>query len=193
MDAITLLHNRNSAPKLCEPAPTGKVLDDLLKAGLRAPDHAWLRPWRFLTIEAEARNQLGDLFVASAQQQLDADKEPMTQEAKDKLAAKALRAPLVIVVIASIKEHPKVPAVEQLISAGCAAHGILLAAHAHGFAGVWRTGGNAYDPLIKEGLGLADTEEIVGFIYLGTINGTYKALPELPVEDYCQPWAGTTT
>ena len=189
MDAITLLHSRNSAPKLCDPAPQGEVLDNMLKAALRAPDHAWLRPWRFLTITGQARERLGELFVNAAQQRRqEANEAVMTEQECAKLAAKALRAPLIIAVVASIQSHPKVPAIEQIISAGCAAHAILLAAHASGFAGVWRTGDNAYDPLVKEGLGLSAAEELVGFLYLGTIDGSYKPLRELSVQDFCRPW-----
>ena len=83
------------------------------------------------------------------------------------------------------------PKVEQLISAGCAAHAILLAAHAHGFAGVWRTGGNAYDEKVRQGMGLSADQEIVGFLYLGTIDGNYKPLPALAIEDFCQSWGGS--
>jgi nitroreductase len=189
MDAITLLHSRNSMPKLCDPAPAGDVLADIIKAGLRAPDHARLRPWRFLTIAGEARSQLGGLLVAATRQrQAAAAQLSMTEQEAIAVAAKALRAPLIVVVIADIQVHPKVPAIEQLISAGCAAHGILLAAHAYGFAGIWRTGSHAYDPVVKQGLGLSATEEIVGFIYLGSIDGSYKSLPDLALEDFCQPW-----
>ncbi len=189
MDALTLLHSRNSAPRLREPAPTGEQLDNMYKAAFRAPDHAWLRPWRFLTITGGSRDELGKLFVEAAQQRRQqAGELALTEEEVAKLAAKPLRAPLIITVVATIKEHPKVPAVEQLISAGCAAHSLLLAAHAQGFAGVWRTGSNAFDPTVMAGLGLAPNEEIVGFLYLGTIDGNYKPLRELNIEDYCQPW-----
>ncbi len=189
MDAITLLHSRNSAPKLSEPAPRGEVLNDMLKAAMRAPDHARLRPWRFLTIEGSARSSLGDIFANAAQlRNLASGKVALTSEELEKIANKALRAPLIIAVVACIKEHPKVPEIEQVISAGCAAQGILLAAHAHGFAGVWRTGANAFDRVVMERLGLLANEQLVGFLYLGTIEGNYKPLVELPVEDYCRSW-----
>lgn len=191
MDALTLLHQRNSAPKLVEPAPAGEILNDMLKAALRAPDHARLRPWRFLLISGEAREQLGELFAQVAQARCAEQKlPPLTEPELQKLRAKPLRAPLIITVVADIKDHPKVPKIEQLISAGCAAHGILLAAHAQGFAGVWRTGGNAYDEKVREGMGLVPGQEIVGFLYLGSIDGNYKPLPELAIEDYCQSWSG---
>jgi nitroreductase len=189
MDAITLLHGRNSAPRLTEPAPSSEILDDMFKAAFRAPDHARLRPWRFLTIEGESRNQLGDVFANAAQLRNAANNGPsLTEGELDKIRSKALRAPLIIAVIACVQEHPKVPEIEQIISAGCAAQNILLAAHAHGFAGVWRTGANAFDREVMNQLGLSAHEQLVGFLYLGTIEGKYKPLAELQVEDYCQPW-----
>jgi nitroreductase len=194
MDAISLLHSRNSAVRLREPAPAGEVLNDMLKAGLRVPDHALLRPWRFLTITGAARNQLGELFVSSAQQRLEDAGEPaMSEQLATKIVSKALRAPLIIVVIAKIKIHQKVPEIEQIISAGCAAHSIMLAAHAYGFAGIWRTGNNAYDQRVGLGLGLLVSEKIVGFLYLGSIDGNYKPLRELDVRDFCQSWETMST
>ena len=44
MDALHLLLNRHSCGRLAEPAPSGEVLDNILKAGLRAPDHGTLTP-----------------------------------------------------------------------------------------------------------------------------------------------------
>lgn len=186
MDALTLLHSRNSAPKLTTPAPSGKVLEGILSAALRAPDHARLRPWRFMLIEGDARHQLGDLFARAAKQ-----RDPQLSEAGiNKSQNHPLRAPLLIVVIASIQAHPKVPRDEQLLSAGCAAHSILLAAHAEGFAGIWRTGINAIDPVVKAGLGLAEHEELVGYLYVGSIDGKYKPLDDLLLEDFVSHWRG---
>ena len=189
MDALTLLHNRNSSPRLTEPAPEGAVLEAMFKAAARAPDHSRLRPWRFLSIKGEGRKQLGSLLVEATQlRHSKAGKPALTAEEVDKLAAKPLRAPLIVVVIAKVTEHPKVPAVEQILSAGCAAQGLLLAAHAQGFAGVWRTGTNAYDETVKAGLGLIDGEELIGFIYLGTVDGKYKTLRDASPDELCQQW-----
>ena len=51
MDALTLLLNRHSCGRLADPAPSGEVLDNILKAGLRAPDHGTLTPWQFILFE----------------------------------------------------------------------------------------------------------------------------------------------
>ena len=57
-----------------------------------------------------------------------------------------LRAPMLVLVIASVKPHPKVPEGEQLLAAGCAAHGLLLAAHAQG---IGRCGAPGSFPTIR--------------------------------------------
>jgi nitroreductase len=184
MDALTLLNNRNSEPRLTKPAPDRETLHKILTASLRAPDHSRLRPWRYLLIEGKARQQLGDLFSAALQvrkPEASADEIRKTQEAPR-------RAPLVVTVIAKLQEHPKVPKVEQLLSAGCAAYGILLAAQASGFGAIWRTGDNCYDDNVKAGLGVSAEEQIVGYIYIGTPEGVSKPLPEVKLEDFLTTW-----
>ena len=66
MDALTLLLNRHSCGRLTEPAPSGEVLDNILKAGLRAPDHGTLTPWQFILFEGEGRERLGTLLANAA-------------------------------------------------------------------------------------------------------------------------------
>lgn len=188
MDAITLLQTRNSVAALSDPGPSAEQIQVLLSAAVRAPDHARLRPWRFLTISGDDRQALGQLFVDATQQRLQRAGDPLLDDTGcARLAAKPLRAPLIVVVIARVTEHPKVPPVEQLLSAGCAAHGILLAAHAMGFGAIWRTGANAFDPTVASGLGLGPGEQIVGYLYLGTPVG-YKPLPEVDVDAYSRAW-----
>ena len=55
MRALELLLSRQSVGVLEEPAPQGAELDLILDAGLRAPDHGRLRPWRFVLIRGDAR------------------------------------------------------------------------------------------------------------------------------------------
>ena len=56
MDALELLVNRRSASRLAEPAPAGEQLENILRAGMRAPDHGTLQPWHFFCVaETESR------------------------------------------------------------------------------------------------------------------------------------------
>ena len=183
-ELLHFLQNRNSAPRLCEPAPSDPELDEMVRAAIRAPDHAWLRPWRFLSVSGERRFAFGDLLVDSLLK-----RNPQTDEAARLKAQKsALRAPLVVVVIATVQAHPKVPAMEQRLSAGCAAHSILLAAEAMGYAGVWRTGDVASDRQFMTSLGLASNEEIIGFLYIGTRDGPAKTVPPLNPDRFLSEW-----
>lgn len=183
-DILQFLQQRNSAPKLTDPAPTEAQLQQMFKAAVRAPDHAWLRPWRFTVIQGERRKAFGELLEACLLKR--------NHNADAAACAKArnapLRAPLLVVVSAHLCDHPKVPAIEQRLSAGCAAHALLLAAEAQGFAGIWRTGDPAFDREVMNGLGLTPEQEIVGILYFGTRDGAAKPLPELDAANFVSHW-----
>lgn len=183
-DLLQLLQQRNSSPRLEAPEPRESELREMILAATRAPDHAWLRPWRFIRIAGERREVFGEVLERClVQRNPEAD-----ETARLKARNAPLRAPLLLVVVARLSEHPKVPPVEQRLSAGCAAQAILLAAEAMGYAGIWRTGDSAFDPAVMAALGLAHNEEIVSFLYLGTRSGRAKALPELTPEDFLENW-----
>jgi nitroreductase len=185
MNAIEALLTRQSVGKLAAPAPSGEALQNIILAGLHANDHKRLRPWKFLIVEGDARNRLGELHVRAA---LAADP-AVPQEKQQDIAAKLLRAPLIVVAVAQIKDEPKVPEIEQVLAAGAAAQLMLLAAHAQGFAGTWRTGEMAYSNVVKEGLGLSTKDHIVGYLYFGT--AVVPARPvEVDVNAYVQQWRG---
>ena len=183
-EILHFLQSRNSAPLLTGPGPGAADLEEIFAAALRAPDHAWLRPWRFLVVSGERREALGRVFAEALRaRNPDAD-----EAALAKASSAPLRAPVVVVVITRLTEHPKVPPVEQRQSAACAAHAILLAAEASGFAGIWRTGDAAFDPAVEKALGLAGNEEITGFLYLGNRDGNGKPLPRLDAADFVDNW-----
>jgi nitroreductase len=182
MNALTALQTRTASPRLIEPAPAGDDLEQILKAGLRAPDHGMLRPWRFLIVEGEARQKLGQLFVECLQ--------PPTPEQTEKLRNSPLRAPMVIVCIATIKEHPKVPAIEQVCSTAAAIQNMCVAIHALDFGAIWKTGEVAYNPAVKVALGLKPSDAIVGYLYVGTPTTRERVVPDLKIADFVQQWQG---
>ena len=109
MLAIDLLLNRNSYAKLQEPAPKGDDRERIFQAALRAPDHAMLKPWRFLVVEGDRRKTLG-LDMADVL----FDSNPLATEAEmTKVQSNLRRAPLVIVAICKGIDHPKIPKIEQ--------------------------------------------------------------------------------
>lgn len=184
MDAITALQQRVSAPRVTQKAPDEAALDAIFRCALRAADHGLIRPWRFLVIRGESRYRLGDLFVKASQQ----DTADMNEAETEQLRNKALRAPVIVVGITSPRNHPKVPLLEQQQSTAAALQNIINAAFALNLGAIWRTGGMATHPVVKQGLGLADNEEITGFVYLGEVDGPMRPLkPEDPAQ-YFQEW-----
>lgn len=184
MDAMTLLHERSSMGKLTEPAPTAAQLDALYRAALRAPDHDELTPWHFVEISGAGRERLGELFARATR----ADDPEADDKALDKARRKALRAPLIIAVIARVTAHRKVPRIEQVVSAGCAAHAMLYAAQLQGLGAMWRTGRFAEHSVVREGLGVGGDDELVGFIYVGHPAGRAKRLPAREPSDFVERW-----
>ena len=185
MQNIEFLMSRFSSGKLRAPAPKGEVLQNMLVAAQRVPDHAQLKPWRFIVIAEPQREKLGNVFVQALRQKGDPTSEDIARA-----QAQPLRAPLIIAVVASLTENAKVPVIEQQLSAGCAAYAILLAAQAQGFGGMWRTGAMAYDAVVKKGLGLAVNEEITGFLYLGTPEINSKSIAPIDVLQKVTFWQG---
>ncbi|MBD8161386.1 NAD(P)H nitroreductase [Erwinia persicina] len=162
MDALELLVNRRSASRLAAPAPAGEVLENILRAGLRAPDHGTLQPWRFIVIEEEGRDRFSALLEkVSRDGQLD-------DKAIEKARQAPFRAPMIITVVAHCEEHHKVPRWEQVVSAGCAVMAMQMAAAAQGFNGIWRTGAWTENDAVRQAFHCRPQDAIVGFLYLGT-------------------------
>ncbi len=184
MDALELLLKRVSVPRLQDPAPTSEQLDVMLRAALRAPDHGQIRPWRFLTVQGDDRKALGELFV----QGLLSTTTEATTEQINKTRGLPMRAPLILIVVGVLHEDLAIPVHEQLLAAGCATHGILLAAHAQDVGAVWRTGAMADIALINQGLGLQEHEKIVAYIYLGTPINSLRNPPAVDPTPLLRTW-----
>ncbi len=162
MDALDLLLNRRSASRLAAPAPSGKALQNIINAGMRAPDHGALQPWRFVIVENDGLIRFSNLLRSAA------EKDKLDEKAIEKATQAPLRAPQIITVIADVKDSPKVPKWEQVVSAGCAVHAMQMAALVQGFNGIWRTGPWTEHAAVRKAFGCEQNDQIVGFLYLGT-------------------------
>ena len=172
MTNLEFLLQRQSNPQLTEPAPNKTAIENILAAGMRVPDHAGLKPWHFTVISGEGLQRLSDLYVDAFKDIFSKpDNQATAEEIEQKLAkAKKMpfRAPLIIVISTKLQAHEKVPEVEQVVAAGCCAHAMQMAATTQGFGAMWRTGDLAYNDIVKQGLGVAEQDHIIGFLYIGT-------------------------
>lgn len=183
MDALTALHTRISVAKVTEPAPSQEQLAVMFKAAMRAADHGLLRPWKFLVIEGDRREDFGKLMRDFALE----SKPELSDLDQRNIINKALRAPTIIVAVASIKASAKIPEVEQLLSAGAAAQMLVTAAYAQGLGAIWRTGAVAFSKTMHEGLQLSASDKIIGFVYVGTPS-MQKPLVAPDYQDYVTHW-----
>jgi nitroreductase len=186
--ALHALDARRSVPamQLGAPGPDPETLLRMLASAVRVPDHGKKVPFRFLRIAGDARHALGEFLARRSR-----ERDPTASDAqveKDRL--RFSHAPVIITVIARPTPSPKVPELEQLMTAGCVCFALLQAAQALGFGAQWLTAWMAFDPAVHAHLGLADDERIAGFIHIGTPR---TAVPERERPDpaaLLQDWVG---
>jgi nitroreductase len=139
-------------------SPTTEELLPLIAAAATGPDHASLRPWRLIELRGDALRRLGQAFV---------EESGLTGPDADRLAAKPLRASLLLAVVAVHKESFKVHAWEQDAAAAGIAHLLALLLDDAGWGVMWRTGGHTRSAAVRRVHELADNEELLGWLYIG--------------------------
>lgn len=163
--ALAFLKARRSRPaKLFTlPIPDRAELEEILVAATRVPDHGKLEPWRLIVVKGAAFQRLADLAEARAHD-LGGDAERVAKGRGQYDAGK-----LAVVVIASPKPHPKIPEIEQVMSAGALCLGIVNAAEAAGWGACWLTGWPAHDPnFTARAFGCQPGETIAGIVHIAT-------------------------
>lgn len=138
------------------------VVEELLAAAASAPNHHLTGPWRFIVLAGDARREVGEAHARAARR----ERPDFTDEAFDKDSRRLERAPVVIVCCVSPGDDP-VKAREDRDAVAAAIENLLLAAQARGLGAMWRTGAMADEPEVRDALGLAPRDAIVGFVYLG--------------------------
>jgi nitroreductase len=179
MDALDNILNRVSARTLAEPHPSQEEMDLVFNGALRAPDHAWLRPSSFIQVTGEGIDKLSEIFEEYAKTVPDIKDEIIT-----KYKNAPYRAPMIAILVNSIKDHPKVPEIEQKLSTAASAQNILLSLNALGYSAIWRTGKLAFNPFIASKLNLKANQEILGYIYIGTSDGKSKKIPDIDIDKF---------
>lgn len=147
MDVETAIRTRRTH-KAFRPEPVPREqLDGLFELARWAPNHHLTVPWRFRVVGSRALERLKDA-------------------AGPENASKLDRAPTLIVCSCVLTGDP-VTDEEDLHAAAVAAYIVLLAAHARGLAGYWRTPAVLRTPEGRAAVGLPDSERFVGLLHLG--------------------------
>ncbi len=164
MDLESAIRGRRTH-KAYGPEPVARaLLDELFELARWAPNHNLTNPWRFRVLGPES---------------LAALKEAAGPEAATKLD----RAPTLVVATARQCDDP-VQDEEDYAAAACAVYVVLLAAHARGLAGYWRTPAVLRTPEGRAAVGIPDDERVLGLIHLGPPRQEREAPERAPLGDY---------
>lgn len=147
MDVETAIRSRRTHKAfLPEPLPREQI-EELLELASWAPNHNLTVPWRFRVIGP-------------------ATLERLKRAAGSEGAAKLDRAPT-MVVVSAVQSGDPVQDEEDLHATAVASYIVLLAAHARGLAGYWRTPGLLREEEGRSAVGLPADERFVGLLHLG--------------------------
>lgn len=146
-----------------EPVPR-EQLEELFELARWAPNHNLTNPWRFRVLGPES--------LASLKQAADSE-----------AAAKLDRAPT-LVVASQVRSDDDVQDEEDLCAVAAAISYVLLAAHARGLAGYWRTPAVLRSAEGRAAVGIPSEERVLGLIHLGPPRQDKEPPDRLPPGDY---------
>jgi nitroreductase len=145
--------------KAYSPEPVDRTtLDELFDLARWAPNHNLTNPWRFRVLGPQALARLKDAAGPEA-------------------AAKLDRAPTLVAVSVVQSGSDHVQDDEDLCAGAVASYIVLLAAHARGLAGYWRTPAVVRTEEGRAALAVPASERIIGLLHLGHARQE-KAPPE---------------
>ncbi|MBS1878734.1 MAG: nitroreductase [Actinobacteria bacterium] len=159
MDVETAIRTRRTHKAFTGEPLSRSELEQLLELADWAPNHNLTVPWRFRVLGPAALERLKDAAGPEG-------------------AAKLDRCPT-LVAVSSVLGGDPVQDEEDLHATAVAAYIVLLAAHARGLAGYWRTPGLLRADVGRAALGLPSEERSVGLLHLGHPR-QQRPVPERP-------------
>lgn len=146
-----------------------KLIETILDAANWAPSHDETEPWRFTVFTGEGRSVLADAFEAAYREDYPGDR--FQQGACDNYRERAWKAPVWIAIGVSPMVRPdgslQTSEEEEALAVACAVQNLHLVASALGLAGMWNSKFPLTHPRVAEAAGLAASERLLGFVFLG--------------------------
>ena len=140
-------------------------LNKIIQAGIRVPDHGALNPWKIIVIKGPKLKVVDEEIILSEYKK----ENPNASDQNLDLESKRFqRASVVLAVLSTPVDHPKIPKWEMGLSSGAVCMNLLSCAQSLGYAAQWLTEWYAYnDKMLKYLGGRINIDKISGFIYLG--------------------------
>lgn len=175
MEVFDAISGRRTVKAFTGPPLTPEELEPLFDAARWAPNHKLTEPWRFRVLGDASRSalKLAAAGVATAHAPEGADAELIGAVAAKKID----RAPT-LVAVSCVRNADPVLEAEDFAATAVASYIVLLAAHAQGLAGYWRTPEVLRDNAGTEALGIGPEEDVLGLLYLGRPDGPLPPAPD---------------
>ena len=140
-------------------------LQTIINAGIRVPDHGALNPWKIKVIKDDKLKVIDKDIILS---EFKKENPKASSESLEIESKRLQRASVVLAVISTPVEHPKIPNWEMVLSSGAVCMNLLSCAQSLGYAAQWLTEWYAYNSKVLEYLGgRPGIDRISGFIYIG--------------------------
>ncbi|ANS76725.1 nitroreductase [Paenibacillus yonginensis] len=175
MNVFEAIRTRRSIGKVTGEAVSKELIERILEAGTWAPNHRRTEPWQFFVMRGKGRNKLAKALAEIARLEAGEVSAEQAAELLTKAEEKVKRAPVIIGVAVQPSDKPGVVELEEYAAVAAAIQNMLLEIHGLNLAAVWRTGEQAYHPVMSQTFGLGDKGKMLGFLYIG-----YPAVKELP-------------
>jgi nitroreductase len=176
MDTFDAIARRTSTRTFKQGPLPRHVIERLLMAAVRAPNHKLTEPWRFAVITGDSKRRYAEIRAAHRAQKFEDRESPEAQRAIDKTRREHLDTPAFIMVMCAVSEDP-VRREEDYGAAMMAIENMLVAAAADGIGTMLRTGGIMEHPDVKALVQVPDGYRIVGIISLGYLAGEPEPTP----------------
>ena len=140
-------------------------LNIIINAGIRVPDHGALNPWKIKVIKDKKLKLIDEEIILSEfiKENPEASLESKLIESK-----RLQRASVVLAVLSTPVDHPRIPNWEMVLSSGAVCMNLLSCAQSLGYAAQWLTEWYSYNNKMLEYLGgRSGIDRISGFIYIG--------------------------
>ena len=140
-------------------------LEIILNAGIRVPDHGALNPWKIKVIQGSKLKIVDEEIILSEFKK----NNPEANSENIKIESNRLqRASVVLAVLSTPVEHPRIPNWEMVLSSGAVCMNLVSCAQSLGYAVQWLTEWYSYNEKMLEYLGgTPGKDKISGFIYIG--------------------------
>jgi nitroreductase len=164
-----------------------EIVENLLNSAIWAPTHGKTQPWRFKVLMGEATMQLADLQQAFYKR--NTPEEQFSQSKYDRFRNRAERTSAIICLGMKRQVEATIPEIEEVMAVACAAQNLMLHATAYGLGSYWNSGKVVFTSEAKSFMGLEDTDQVLGFIYLGYPTGDWPKSHRKPIE-FVTTWEG---